>query len=483
MLGPLALRTQQFSLFQESSMFDSATYAARRTALMRLVGSGCILLPGNDLIGMNYRANTFDFRQDGSFLYFTGLDTPGLCLWLDCESGEELLFGPELGMEHTIWSGAVPLLSDLAALSGIAGCEAMSGLASAVQQARGQRRSVHYPPPYHGDTTLLLADLLGASPQEVKTGFSRVLVQGIVELRSVKSEAEVAQIREAIALSAVMYSHLMAACAPGLSEMELYGRSQGLILARGSRAAFPMILSRRGEVLHNHSHDQILRDGDLLLVDSGVVSPLGYASDITRTLPVGGRFTTRQKEIYEIVLQALAVGTSGMAPGVPFVECHLAAAKVVARGLSDLGLMRGDPAEAVASGAHALFFPHGLGHMLGLDVHDMEALGEDFVGYDDTFTRSGQFGLSGLRMGRRLRPGFVMTVEPGIYFIPALIRQWREERRLEQFINYAALDAYLDFGGIRIEDDVLVTEDGREVLSTEIPKSAEDVCKCMGGSS
>jgi len=483
MHGLSALRPRVFTPFQELSMFDSSVYKARRAALARLVKSGCILLPGNDLIGMNYPANTFDFRQDGSFLYFTGLDTPGLCLWLDCESGEEFLFGPVLGMEHTIWSGAVPSLSELAALSGIAGCEAMNGLTSVVQQALGQRRSVHYPPPYHGDTTLLLADLLGASPQGAKTGFSRVLVQGIVELRSIMSEMEVAQIREAIALSAAMYSHLMGTCVPGISEMELYGRSQGLILARGSREAFPMILSRRGEVLHNHRHDQILADGDLLLVDSGVVSPLGYASDITRTLPVSGCFTARQEDVYEIVLRALAEGTSRMAPGVPFVECHLAAAKVVAQGLSDLGLMRGDPAEAVASGAHALFFPHGLGHMLGLDVHDMEALGEDFVGYDDTFKRSAQFGLSGLRMARRLRPGFVMTVEPGIYFIPALIGQWRQERRLEQFINYAALDAYLDFGGIRLEDDVLVTETGHDVLSADIPKSAKDVCKRMGAAS
>ena len=335
-------------------MFDSATYAARRMSLMRLVGSGCILLPGNDLIGMNYRANTFDFRQDGSFLYFTGLDTPGLCLWLDCESGEEVLFGPELGMEHTIWSGAVPSLSEMATLSGIAGCKAVNGLATVAQQALGQGRSVHYPPPYQGDTTLLLSDVLDVVPQAVKAGFSRILVHGIVELRSVKSEAEVAQIRKAIALSAEMYSLLMAACVPGSKEMELYGRSQGLIRAQGSREAFPTILSRRGEVLHNHSHDQTLADGDLLLVDSGVVSA-GYASDITRTLPVGGRFTARQKDIYEIVLRALADGTAHVKPGMPFVDCHLAAAGKVARGLTELGLMRGDPDEAVASGAHALF--------------------------------------------------------------------------------------------------------------------------------
>ena len=462
-------------------MFDSPVYKARRAALTRFVKSGCILLPGNDLIGMNYRANTFAFRQDGSFLYFTGLDRPGHCLWLDCESGEEILFGPQPGMEQTIWSGAVPSLSELADFCGIKASKPIHGLADTVRLARGQGRSIHYAPTYQGETVLLLCGVLGISPQELEAGFSSLLVQGIVELRSVKSAPEVAQIREAVALSAEVYGSLMESCVPGAREMELYGRLQGLILAHGSREAFPMILSRRGEVLHNHTHDQTLRDGDLLLVDSGVVSPLGYASDITRTLPVGGRFTTRQKDIYEIVLDALAVGTSGMAPGVPFVECHLAAARAVARGLTDLGLMRGNPLDAVAQGAHALFFPHGLGHMLGLDVHDMEALGEDFVGYDDEFKRSSRFGLSGLRMARRLRPGFVMTVEPGIYFIPALIRQWREERRLAEFINFSALDAYLDFGGIRIEDDVLVTEEGQEILSREIPKTAEEVCARMGG--
>lgn len=462
-------------------MFDSSMYAARRAELMRLVGGGCILLPGNDSIGMNYRANAFPFRQDGSFLYFTGLDVPGLCLFLDCQSGRETLFGPDPGMEHTIWSGPAPCLAELARRCGIDACGCMGELEDAVRQSRG--RVVHYLPSYQGDATLLLSRLLAVAPQAVEASYSAALIRAVVELRSVKSAEEISQIRRAVALSAEMYALLRDACQPGVAEMELYGHMQGFILGRGSREAFPMILSRRGEVLHNHSHDQILADGDLLLVDSGVVSPLGYASDITRTLPVSGRFTARQKDVYEIALRALAEGTSRMAPGVSFVECHLAAARVVAQGLSDLGLMRGDPAEAVASGAHALFFPHGLGHMLGLDVHDMEALGEDFVGYDDEFRRAGQFGLSGLRMARRLRSGFVMTVEPGIYFIPALIGQWREERRLAEFINYEALDDYLGFGGIRIEDDVLVTETGHDVLSAAIPKDVEALCGQMGGAS
>lgn len=460
-------------------MFDSSTYAARRAELMRLVGGGCILLPGNDLVGMNYRANTFPFRQDGSFLYFTGLDAPGLCLWLDCETGRATLFGPDLGLEHTIWSGAAPGLAELAERCGIEGSASLSDLEDAVRRARG--RTIHYLPPYQGEATLLVSRLLGVAPQAVEDGVSSDLIRAVVQLRSAKSAEEVNEIRRAVALSTEMYARLMDACRPGVAEMELYGDMQGLILGRGSREAFPMILSRRGEVLHNHSHDQVLADGDLLLVDSGVVSPRGYASDITRTLPVGGRFTSRQRDIYEIVLAALAEGTGRMAPGVPFLDCHLAAARVVVRGLADLGLMRGDPAEAVASGAHALFFPHGLGHMLGLDVHDMEALGEDFVGYDHAFRRSAQFGLSGLRMARRLRPGFVLTVEPGIYFIPALIKEWREARRLEEFINYQSLEAYLDFGGIRIEDDVLVTDHGHEVLSLAIPKDPAAVCARMGG--
>lgn len=462
-------------------MFEASLYTARRRALMESVKTGCILLQGNDLVGMNYHANAFDFRQDGSFLYFAGLDGPGHCLWLDCESGKEMLCGPILGLDHTIWSGAAPSLPELAARSGIENAWAMADLAAACHDAQRQGRAVHYLPPYQGEGVLRMCRLLGAAPDTVEAGASQQLVRAVVALRSVKSGEEVDEIRQAVALSAQMYAELMAACTPGVAEMELYGRMQGLILAHGSREAFPMILSRRGEVLHNHTRDQILRDGDLLLVDSGVCSPLGYASDITRTLPVGGEFSARQKEIYEIVLNSLTVGTARMAPGVPFVDCHMAAAMAVVRGLTDVGLMRGDPAEAVAAGAHALFFPHGLGHMLGLDVHDMEALGENFVGYDHEFRRSAQFGLAGLRMARRLRPGFVMTVEPGIYFIPALIGQWREARRLEEFINYEAIDAYLGFGGIRIEDDVLVTEQGHEVLSAGIPKESAAVCACMGG--
>jgi Xaa-Pro aminopeptidase len=439
---------------------------------MRSVESGCVLLPGNDLAGMNYRANTYPFRQDGSFLYFTGLNEPGLCRWLDCESGDERLFGFEPGLMHTIWSGQAPGLAELAHRAGILRHGRMEELADLCRKVRGRGRVVHYLPPYRGDGIVLLERLFGISGSDVEAGSSSALIEAVVALRSVKGEAEVAEIRRAVALSCELYAELLGSCRPGAAEMDLYARLQGLILARGSREAFPTILTRRGEVLHNHSHDQILREGDLLLVDSGVCSPLGYASDITRTLPVGGRFSARQRDVYEIVLRAMEAGMACMAPGVPFLDCHLAAARAVAEGLEGLGLLRGDLDEAVAAGAHALFFPHGLGHMLGLDVHDMESLGEDHVGYDRDFRRSGQFGLAGLRLARRLEKGFVLTVEPGVYFIPALIARWREQGTLDSFIDYEALEGFLDFGGIRVEDDVLVTDTGVDVLSAAIPKTA-----------
>lgn len=463
-------------------MFEALTYATRRKALARGVSSGCILLPGNDMVGMNYPANHYPFRQDGTFAYFAGIDRPGLFLWIDCESGQECLFGVEPDLAHAIWSGPAPSLGEMAAASGMTRYGSLADLAGLCRAAERKGRAVHYLPPYQGDGVLRLSRLLGLSPDEVEAGPSRELIEAVVALRSVKSAEEVEQIRMAVALSAGMYEELMACLRPGVGEMELYGRMQGCLMSRGGREAFPMVLTRRGEVLHNHGHDHNLADGDMLLVDSGVCSPLGYASDITRTLPVGGNFTSRQRDIYEIVLRAQAAGMACMAPGTPFLDCHLAAARIVAEGLSDLGLMCGDPAAAVAAGAHALFFPHGLGHMLGLDVHDMESLGEDHVGYDAAFRRSGQFGLSGLRMARRLEPGFVLTVEPGIYFMPPLIELWRGQGRHREFIEYDALGEYLDFGGIRIEDDVLVTGEGMDVLSASIPKTVRGISECMGRS-
>jgi Xaa-Pro aminopeptidase len=295
-------------------MFEVLSYATRRKALVRRVSSGCVLLPGNDMVGMNYSANQYPFRQDGSFAYFVGIDRPGLFLWIDCESGEEGLFGVEPDIMHTIWSGPSPSLGEMAAASGMGRHGSLTDLAELCRDAMNKGRTVHYLPPYQGDGVLRLSRFLGLSPDEVEAGSSRALIEVVVDLRSVKSAEEVEHIRQAVTLSADMYADLMACLRPGVGEMELYGRMQGLVLSRGGHEAFPMILSRRGEVLHNHTHDQILAEGDMLLVDSGVCSSLGYASDITRTLPVGGRFTPRQRDIYEIVLRSQAVGMACMAP-------------------------------------------------------------------------------------------------------------------------------------------------------------------------
>lgn len=460
-------------------MFLDSVYTQRRRALMESIGSGLVVLPGNELIGMNYRANTFPFCQDGSFLYFAGLNEPDFLLCLDCDSNDVMLYGPERGLDHALWSGASLLLEEAARRVGIERVGSFSDAAVACRNALAQGRTIHYLPPYQGCQVLRLARLLGWSVERVEAGASVPLIRSIVDLRSVKTAAEISEIRAAVDVSAEMYWYALRNCRAGLSEMELYGRLQGLMLSKGGVEAFPMILSRHGDILHNHAHDQVLATGDLLLIDSGVRSALGYASDVTRTLPVSGKFSALQRDIYSVVLAAQSFGVAAMVPGTPFRDCHLAAAKSIVEGLRDLGFMHGDADEAVAAGAHALFFPHGLGHMLGLDVHDMEGLGENFVGYDQEFQRSRQFGLAGLRMARRLRPGFVMTVEPGIYFIRPLVAQWKAQGLHKAFIDYSAVEACLGFGGIRIEDDVVVTESGAEVLTSSIPKTITKIEEIM----
>jgi Xaa-Pro aminopeptidase len=282
-----------------------------------------------------------------------------------------------------------------------------------------------------------------------------------------------------LAVTQGMYLAAMKMVKPGVLEQDVVGRMDGLALAGGAGTAFPTILTVNGQILHNHDHSHIMRKGRLLVVDSGAESKRHYASDITRTLPVSGKFTTRQREIYEIVLAAQESAIAAMKPGIPYRDIHLKAARLMCAGLKDVGLMKGDTEEAVAAGAHALFFPHGLGHPLGLDVHDMENLGESFVGYDDQTKRSNQFGLDYLRFGRELRPGYVMTVEPGIYFIPALAAKWKKEKKHTGFINYLKVGTYLNFGGIRIEDNVLITAAGRRVLGPPIPKRVKGIERHM----
>ncbi len=456
-------------------MFSPETYTERRKQLRARIGSGVILMPGNEESSMNYPDNTFRFRQDSAFLYFFGLDEPHKAGVIDLDEGCDIVFGDDVTMDEIIWMGPQPPLADEAAKAGVGETKPWSELATYIAKARAAGRTVHYLPPYRGETVLLLHALLGDTVDEVRAGASLPLVHAVVEQRAVKSDEEVAQIEMALDISYAMHTTAMRIARPGMVEREVAGVVDGITLAHGGRNSFPTIFTVHGETLHNHHHHNVMSDGDIVIHDSGAESPLHYASDITRTFPVGGKFDARQRDVYSIVLSSQLRAIEAIRPGIEYRTVHTLASEVLAQGLCDLGLMKGDVKEAVRAGAHALFFQCGLGHLMGLDVHDMEGLGEDHVGYDETIQRNPMFGFRSLRLGRTLRTGFVVTVEPGLYFIPALIDQWKAENKLAEFIDYEAVESYRDFGGVRIEDDVLVTADGYRVLGRPIPKTIEEV--------
>lgn len=456
-------------------MFDSKIFNERRARLREQVGSGLLLFLGNEESPMNYPANPYHFRQDSSFLYFFGLDMPSLAAIVDVDEGNDMIFGNDVDMEDIIWMGHLPTMKERAALVGVSETAALAQLEETIKQAQQKGKTIYYLPPYRPENVQKIAQLLGIEHDSVNKYASKEFIKAVVAQRNVKIPEEIAQMELAHEVTYDMYVAAMKMAKPGVYEYEIAGRMEGIVGASDCHMAFPVILTKNGQILHNHSHENRLEEGNLLVMDSGSDSPMNYASDITRTVPVGGKFTEKQKQIYKIVLQAQETSIQNIKPGVMFKDIHLQSAAVIASGLKEAGLMRGDTAAAVQAGAHALFFPHGLGHMIGLDVHDMEDLGEDFVGYDHTVQRSSQFGLAYLRLAKKLEPGYVLTVEPGIYFIPALIDQWAAEKKLDQFIDYEKIEAYRDFGGIRIEDDVLVTQDGSQVLGKSIPKTVEEV--------
>lgn len=451
-------------------MFSSETYRNRRNGLLRQITDGLILITGNIDTAFNYKGNPYPFRQDSSFLYYCGIDQPGLAIVIDTGTGDTTLYGDEFTIEDIIWIGPHQTLHALADKSGISDIRPSRDLAARLRSNR-----VHYLPPYRGDNTLRLAQWLGKTTEEITAGASESLITAVVSQRAIKSEEEVAQMAWAVSITGRLHVAVMREADEGLLESDLAAIVHGMCAAEQVVPAYGVILSTQGQILHNHAHDLELQSGQLVLGDFGAESPLHYAGDITRTFPVDRYFTNQQRDIYQLVLNAEESAIRMAVPGIPYRDVHLHAAKIIASGLKDLGLMKGDVDEAVAAGAHALFFPHGLGHMIGLDVHDMEDLGENYVGYAGEVTRSDQFGLAYLRLARTLQPGFVLTVEPGIYFIPELIDLWKSQGKLRDFINYAALDAYRDFGGIRIEDNILITEDGRVVLGEPIPKSIVEI--------
>ncbi len=462
-------------------MFPKEVYWQRRKLLRDLLGEGLILFPGNEDSAMNYKSNVYHFRQDSSFLYFFGINKPGFYGVCDADSGIDTLYGDNFTMGDIIWMGDQPSVNELATGVAADSSDSLSALSAALQKAIETGRKIHMLPTYRGDQVITLSGYLGVSCEEVSSFRSESLIGSVVTLRAKKDSYEIAEIEKAADVAGIMHTTAMKMGFAGNFERELSGAIEGIALAHGGPVSFPVILSMNGQILHNHYHGNELVDGRMVVCDAGAETSMCYASDITRTFPVGGKFSSRQKDIYNIVLKANTDTIPESIPGRTYREVHLMAAKIIASGLKDLGIMKGDMDEAVAAGAHALFFPHGLGHMLGLDVHDMEGLGENLVGYSDAIKRSDQFGLAYLRMGRELETGFVMTNEPGCYFIPALIEQWKSEKKFEQFINYSEVESYLDFGGVRIEDDVLITETGSKILGTPIPKTVDEVEETMNG--
>ena len=452
-------------------MFDKQVYTERRNRLRLTIGSGLILIPGNNESPLNYPDNTYHFRQDSTFLYLFGLDIPGLFGVIDANSGNDTLFGNDNSIEDIIWSGVKPSVKELAASVGVTNTASFKELF--VKVSKGTL--VHFLPQYRADIKLLLEELLGIPTANLAKNVSVDLIHALVGMRSVKDQFEIAEIEVACETGYKMHVAAMKMAKPGVMEQQITGTIDGIALAYGGGTSFPTILTQNGQTLHNHSHSFVLEKGRLMIVDAGAESNGHYASDFTRTVPVGGTFSQKQLDIYNIVLKANNTATNLIKPGETYLSIHLKIAEVIATELKELGLMKGDVNEAVVNGAHALFFPHGLGHMMGLDVHDMENYGQIHVGYDDEVRPIDQFGTASLRLGRRLQKGFVITNEPGLYFIPALIEKWYNEKINHAFINFDQVRKYLDFGGIRLEDDILVTDEGARILGKRIPINPEEV--------
>ncbi len=464
-------------------MFSSETYAGRRAELRRrLGGGGVVLLPGNDEAPANYRDNAYHFRQDSTFLYFFGIDHPGLFGVMDLDSGEDVLFGDDLTVEDIIWTGPQPSVAELGARAGVRRSAPLSELSVEAEKAVRTGRRMHFLPPYRAENRLRLSALTGIKQNAIDDYVSVDLIIACAAMREVKSAEELAELERGFEIGYRMHTTAMRMCVPGAAEREIAGAIEGAAMQYGWGVSFHSIVSQHGETLHNHSHDGILESGRLLLVDAGAETVMNYCSDHTRTFPVSGRFTQKQKDVYEIVLNAHDHVLRTAAPGM-YRDLHAAAYRVMAEGLIGLGLMRGNAEEAVAAGAMEMFMPHGLGHGMGLDVHDCEEYGERGMrDFSAVAARADEVDTCIMRSRWRLRPGTVMTDEPGIYFIPALIEKWRAEGRCTRFVDFGRLKDYYDFGGIRIEDDLVITETGCRIIGHKtIPVSVAGIEEYMAG--
>ncbi|MCE2996129.1 MAG: Xaa-Pro aminopeptidase [Flammeovirgaceae bacterium] len=456
-------------------LFEKSIYAERRNRLKQLVGNGLIVLPGNDDVGMNYRDNTYPFRQDSTFLYYFGLNTTGLCGVIDIDSGNEYIFGDDVTVEDIVWTGPLPTVHEMANAVGVHQTFLAQAVADFLQQAQNQNRAIHYLPPYRGGQVLKLCTYLNQSVKEIEAGASLPLIKAIVSQRQYKEDIELQEMDHATRVSVDMHLAAMKFARPGMKEYEVIAKLREVAQANNCGLSFNPIVTVRGETLHNLYSGNTLTEGQLLLVDSGANNDMLYAGDLTTTYPVGKKFTAQQREVYETVLKSYKSSVALLKPRVLFKDVYVNACLEIVEGMKAIGLMKGNAHDAVQAGAHALFFQCGLGHMIGLDVHDMENLGEQYVGYTDEIKKSTQFGMKSLRLGKALEAGFTFTVEPGVYFIPQLMDQWKAEGKFLEFINYSALHAYRNFGGIRVEECYSITQHGARLLGKKLPLELTEV--------
>ncbi len=455
-------------------MFSPETYQRRRDTLASKFSEGIFLFLGNIENPINFEHNAYPFRQDSTFLYFFGIQQPGIAALIDLDEQKTIVFGDELTIDQIVWMGKLETLEEKSKKSAVNDTRPYNQLYSYVANAKSKGRKIHFLPPYQSFNKLLLNDLLVERNGHLTP--STEFIKAVVDLRAIKEEQEVQEIEKAITVSTEMHLLAMRLTKAGCKEANIASAITHLAADQGCKLAYPSIVTKHGEILHNSYQQNTLHDGDMLLNDSGAETAMGYAGDLTRTIPVAPRFSSKQADIYNVVLNAFLGARQELRPGSKFKNIHLLACQYLVQGLSDLGIMKGDPAQAVAQNAHTLFFQCGLGHMMGLDVHDMEDLGEQYVGYTPNEPKdTNTFGLKSLRLGRSLESGFVVTVEPGIYFIPTLIDQWHAENKLSEFINYSKVAEYRDFGGIRIEDDFLITQDGYRLLGPELIKTTDEI--------
>lgn len=455
-------------------MFQPEVYIERRKILCDKIRSGLILFWGNDESPMNFPDNHYHFRQHSTFLYYFGIDVPALAAIIDVDNQRQIIFGDDHTIDDIIWTGPQPTIAERAILSGIEETQPLVKLYTILREAQASRKVIHFLPPFRPENKIKLLRLLNIRPDEININASSELVKAVISQREIKSHEEISEIEKAVDLSVDMHLAAIKSARPGMTEAQVAAKVHEIALARNCQIAFPIIATINGQTLHNHSHHNILKEGDLFLLDAGAETQMHYAGDLSSTFPVSKSFSNIQKVIYQVSIKAHQAAVETIAPNVRFLNVHLAACRSIASSLKELGLMKGDTDEAVAEGAHALFFPCGTGHMLGLDVHDMEDLGEVWVGYNGE-QKSTQFGLKSLRLAKELLPGHVFTIEPGIYFIPELIELWKSENKFNSFLNWNEIEKFRNFGGIRNEEDFLVTETGFRKLGKDKPKTIEEI--------